>query len=158
MDGFFSNLSLWPKEHAAWYVFHGSSHSWHKSCTYERLNLCYYRLWISISYHVHKSKVKLATLVEGDQKAPFSIANTLRWRGGYYSFTWIAPLYPWYVPYIAECYARRYQVPFLKSLVWRDLGLNPWSPRPLANILPSGPIGSEPEWGWHLVGAYRADL
>ena len=29
-----------------------------------------------------------------------------------------------YVPYIAECEARRYQVPFLKSLVWRNLGLN----------------------------------
>ena len=38
------------------------------------------------------SKVKLATVVEGDQKAPFSIATTP-----------IAPLYPWYVPYIAEC-------------------------------------------------------
>ena len=71
------------------------------------------------------SKVKLATLVEGNQKAPFSIATTLMCRGGCDSFPWIAPLYPWYVAYIAECYARRYQVPFLKSLVWRDLGLNP---------------------------------
>ncbi len=69
--------------------------------------------------------VKLATVVEGDQKAPFSIATTPRCRGGHYSFIWIAPLYPWCVPYIAECEARRYQVPFLKSLVWRDLGLNP---------------------------------
>ena len=40
------------------------------------------------------SKVKLATLVEGDQKAPFSIATTPRCRGGRYSFPWIAPLYP----------------------------------------------------------------
>ena len=55
---------------------------------------------------------KLAILVEGDQKAPFSIATTLRCRGWRHSFPWIAPLYPWYVPYIAECYARRYQVPF----------------------------------------------
>ena len=31
-------------------------------------------------------KVKLATFVEGNQKAPFSIATTSRRRGGRYSF------------------------------------------------------------------------
>ena len=42
-----------------------------------------------------KIKVKkLATVVKGDQKAPFSIATTLKCRGGHYSFPWIAPLYP----------------------------------------------------------------
>ena len=46
---------------------------------------------------------KLATVVEGGPKAPFSIATTPRCRGGRYSFPWIAPLYPWYVPYNAEC-------------------------------------------------------
>ena len=40
------------------------------------------------------SKVKLVTIVEGDQKAPFSIATTLRCRGGHESFPWIASLYP----------------------------------------------------------------
>ena len=39
-------------------------------------------------------KVKLATVVEGNQKAPFSIATTPRCRGGCYSFPWIAPFYP----------------------------------------------------------------
>ena len=48
-------------------------------------------------------KVKLATIVEGSQKAPFSIATTPSYREGRYSFPWIAPLYPWYIPYIAEC-------------------------------------------------------
>ena len=48
-----------------------------------------------------ESLVKLTTVVESDQKAPFSIATTL--RGERYSFLWIAPLYPWNVPYIAEC-------------------------------------------------------
>ena len=43
--------------------------------------------------YISVSKVKLATAVEGDQKAPFAIATT----------PWIAPLYPWYIPYIAEC-------------------------------------------------------
>ena len=31
-------------------------------------------------------KVKMATIVEGDPKAPFSIATTPRCRGGRYSF------------------------------------------------------------------------
>ena len=48
-------------------------------------------------------KVKLATLVEGDPKAPFSIATTPRCRRGHYSFHWIAPLYPGSVPNNAEC-------------------------------------------------------
>ena len=38
--------------------------------------------------------VKLVTVVEGDPKAPFSIATTPTCRGGRYSFPWIAPLYP----------------------------------------------------------------
>ena len=46
-----------------------------------------------------KSKVKFVTVTE----APISIATTLRCRGGRYSFPTIAPLYPWNVPYIAEC-------------------------------------------------------
>ena len=49
------------------------------------------------------SKVKLATIVEGNQKAPFSIATTPRCWGGHYSFPRIAPLHPLYISYIAEC-------------------------------------------------------
>ena len=48
------------------------------------------------------NKVKLATVVKGDQKPPFPIATTPRCRGGRYSFPWIVPLYPRYVPYIAK--------------------------------------------------------
>ena len=36
--------------------------------------------------------IKLVTLVEGDPKAPFSIATTPRCRGGHCSILWIAPL------------------------------------------------------------------
>ena len=39
----------------------------------------------------------------GDRQAPSSIATTPRYREGHYPFPYIAPLYPWYVPYIAEC-------------------------------------------------------
>ena len=41
-------------------------------------------------FNLNKSKVKLATVVKGDQKAPFSPGC----RGGHYSFPWMAPLYP----------------------------------------------------------------
>ena len=70
-------------------------------------------------------KVKSATVIEGDPKAPFLIATKPMYRGGRNSIPWIAPLYPWSVPYNAECLARRHQVPFFESLVWLDLGLNP---------------------------------
>ena len=51
----------------------------------------------------NNGKVKLATIFEGDPKAPFSIATTPRCREGCYSFPWIAPLYPCNVPYNAVC-------------------------------------------------------
>ena len=62
-----------------------------------------YLSWTHFSHLSSQMYVMLATVVEGDQKAPFSIATTLRCRGGRYSFPWIALLYPWYVPYITEC-------------------------------------------------------
>ena len=49
------------------------------------------------------SKVDLATIVEGDPKASFSIATTPRCGRGRYSIPWIAPIYPWSEPYNAEC-------------------------------------------------------
>ena len=67
--------------------------------------------WINYAWHhmISGSSIlwlaggELATIVEGDPKAPFSIATTPRCRGGRYSIPWIAPLYPWTVPYNAEC-------------------------------------------------------
>ena len=72
----------------------------------------------------------MATLVEGDPKAPFSIAITLRCRGGRYSILRIAPLYPWSSPYSAECLARQHQV---FGMTWP--GIEPWFPWPLVNTL-----------------------
>ena len=37
------------------------------------------------------------TVVEGDLKAPFSIATTPRYRGGCYPFPWIALLDPYLI-------------------------------------------------------------
>ena len=51
-------------------------------------------LSLSLSLNIYiKSEVKLATIVEGEPKVPFSIATAPRCRGGRYSFLWIAPLY-----------------------------------------------------------------
>ena len=57
----------------------------------------------------------------GDPKALFSIAITLRCKGGQYSLSWIDPLYPWSIPLGKE-------ESFFESLVWFDLVLNPGLP------------------------------
>ena len=49
---------------------------------------------VCVYIYIYIYKVKLATIVEGDPKAPFSIATTPRRRGGRYSIPRIAPLYP----------------------------------------------------------------
>ena len=44
--------------------------------------------------YIYIYKKKLATLVEGVPKAPFSMATKLRCRERHYSFPWIALSYP----------------------------------------------------------------
>ena len=46
---------------------------------------------------------KVGDRTQGRPEGSLSIATTQRCRGGCYSFLLIAPPYPWYVPYIAEC-------------------------------------------------------
>ena len=70
----------------------------------------------------HESKQKLIINIFHDRsrdqrKASFTITTKPRCRGGCYSFSWIASLYPRYLLYIAECKARRYQILLFKSLV-----------------------------------------
>ena len=82
------------------------------------------------------------TLVEGDLKAPFSISATLRCKGGHYSFLWIAPLYPWSLPYkrwMLSMKASKYH--FLR--LWCDSTWD-WTQvfRPLAITLTIMPITS----------------
>ena len=50
----------------------------------------------------NKIKARLATVVEGEPKAPFLIATTPMCWGERYSFPRIAPLYPWSLPYSAK--------------------------------------------------------
>ena len=70
-------------------------------------------------------KAKLVTLDECDPKAPFSIATTPRCKGRSYSMPWIAPFYPWSLPYKAEVLSKVALSIIFDSLVWLDLGLNP---------------------------------
>ena len=66
-----------------WYI-----NLYHKSITIKIHNKIsnQYHIRIIIMTHNKVSKVKLATIVEGNPKAPFSIATTPRCRGGRYSF------------------------------------------------------------------------
>ena len=65
----------------------------------------------------------MATVVEGDTKAPFSLATTLSCRCECYVFPWIAPL----LLFILNTYIimLRHQVPFLS--LWYDLTYD-WTP------------------------------
>ena len=54
----------------------------------------YVCIYICVNIYVYIYSSKLATIVEGDPKAPFSLATTPRCRGGRYSIPRIAPLYP----------------------------------------------------------------
>ena len=58
--------------------------------------------FLSCLIKAKKSNLKEVVVVEGDQKAPFSITTTPSCSGGHYSFLWIAPFYPWYVPNITK--------------------------------------------------------
>ena len=60
-------------------------------------------------------KVNLVCVVEDDLKSSFPIATTPICRGECYSFTWIGPLYAWYVHFNAECKARSYHVLYLED-------------------------------------------
>ena len=55
-------------------------------CVCVNIYICIYMYIGMYVYICVYSKVKLATVVEGDQKAPFSITTTPRCTGGRYSF------------------------------------------------------------------------
>ena len=87
-----------------------------------------------MNVYEHISKVKLATVVEGDSKAPFLIATTPCYRWGPNFIPWIAPLYP----YLIMLSVRSIKVA-LNTIFWIfDItrpGIEPRSPGPLANTL-----------------------
>ena len=74
----------------------------------------------------------MVTVVEGDKKAPFSIATTPRCRGGRNSFLWGAPLYTRCVP----CWelSKELSSTIFKVFGMVQPGIEPRSPGPLVNI------------------------
>ena len=81
----------------------------------------------------------MATVIEGDQKAPFSIATTPKCREGRYSFSRITPLYPGSVPYNAIL-SKVVSSTILWVFGMTRPEIEPRSPWPLANTLPARPI------------------
>ena len=64
------------------------------------------------------SKVKLATIVEGNPKAPFSIATTPMCRGGRYSFSGL--LYFTLDPYLIMLSAKQGGIKYHFLSLWYD--------------------------------------
>ena len=83
----------------------------------------------TIKYKEGIEKVRLAIAVEGDPKAPFSIATTPRFRGGCYS--WIALLYLWSVPGNAGCKVASSTIFLIFGMC--QPGIKPQSPGSLVN-------------------------
>ena len=69
--------------------------------------------------------IKLATLVEGDPKASFSIAITPRCREGCYSFPWIAPLY--FDPHLIMLSVKQGGIKYHSLSLWYDSTWD-WTP------------------------------
>ena len=81
---------------------------------------------------MYSKKVKLMTVVEGDLKAPFSIATTLRYREGHYSFPGLLhfTLDPYFIMQSVKQSGIKYH--FWVFGMTRP-GIEPRFPRPLVN-------------------------
>ena len=107
-------------------------------------------LRIFLLFKFSNSRVKkLATIVEGDPKAPFSIATTLRCRGGRYSFPWIAPLFHGLLHFSLDmCLiilsVNQGSIKYYFLCLWYNFRIEPRSPGPLVNILNVMPVSSFP--------------
>ena len=69
-------------------------------------------------FKIFSSKVKLATIVEGNPKAPFSIATTPRCRGGRYSFPGL--LYFTLDPYLIMLSVKQGGIKYHYLSLWYD--------------------------------------
>ena len=52
----------------------------------------FFNSWTKLYIYIYIVGSSWPTVVDCDPKAPFSIASTPRCCGGYYSFSWFAPL------------------------------------------------------------------
>ena len=85
-----------------------------------------------------KVKVKLATVVQGDPKAPFSITTTMRCvRGGANHFS---GLLHFTLDTDLILLSKEVSCTILKVFGMTRPGIEPRSPSPLTNTLPTGPM------------------
>ena len=82
--------------------------------------VCIFLLILLVS--ILKVKVKLTTIVEGDLKAPFSIATTPRCRGGRYSFPGL--LYFTLDPYLIMLSVKQEGIKYHFLSLWYDSTLD----------------------------------
>ena len=101
-------------------------------CPFRSSVNCQYGTYIYIYIYVSK----LATIVEGYLKAPFSIATILRCWRVWYSFLWIAPLTPYLCLIMMIVKQDGHQVPFFVYGMTRSR-IEPRFLGPLANTLPT---------------------
>ena len=85
---------------------------------------------------------KLATIVEGNPKAPFSIATTPSCRGGRYSFPGL--LYFTLDPYLIMLSVKQGSSTIFRVFGMTRPGIEPRSPGPLANTLTPRPMSGVP--------------
>ena len=93
-------------------------------------NIILYLYTLYVCIYISKLVSRL-TIVEGDPKAPFSIATTLRCRGGHYSFPWITPLT--FDPYLIMLSVKQGGIKYHFLSLWYDLTKD-WTPsfKPMA--------------------------
>ena len=92
---------------------------------------------------------KLATLVEGNLKAPFSIATTLRFKEGRY-FPWIAPLILDLYHLMPSVKATSSTFFFFWVFSMTQPQIEPWSPGPLVNTLLISPMARS-DFYMHII-------
>ena len=100
---------------------------WNWRASYTPMCLICYQIWYIYIY------ISWPTVVEGDLKAPFSIATTLKCRGGCYSFPCIASLTldPYLIMLLSK--AASSTIFWVFGITWP--GIEPHSSRPLAKTL-----------------------
>ena len=86
---------------------------------YDSFSFIYFTDGDSLFFYVmYISKVKLATIVEGNPKAPFSIATTPMCRGGCYSFPGL--LYFTLDPYLIMLSVKQGGIKYHFLSLWYD--------------------------------------
>ena len=83
-----------------------------------KLRILILYIYIYIYIYIYKVKVKLATIVEGNPKAPFSIATTPRCRRGRYSFPGL--LYFTLDPYLIMLSVKQGGIKYHFLSLWYD--------------------------------------